>query len=122
METQGGSNSEPMRTGPKLRMIERKGFQKLETYNGSVGQFDTWAYKLKGFMHTEPGFRPLMEWIEHAAMQEENELGQRPMTLLGNRKPNPGADPWLPGTEGLDFEDQIPEALGKLMLTPGGGG
>merc|ERR1711994_65294 len=42
------------------------------------------------------------------------------MTLFGNRKPNPGTDPWLPGTEGLNFEDQIPDALGKLVLTPNG--
>ena len=53
-------------------------------------------------------------------MRPPGPLGQRPLTLLGNRTPNPGAYPWLPGTEGLNFEDKIPEALGKLVLTPGG--
>ena len=50
---------------------------------------------------------------------EEDELGHRPLTLLGDRVPTPGGDPWLPGSEGCCYADAIPELLGKLVLQPG---
>ena len=100
-------------------MVERKGFQKLDTYAGAPGQFETWSYKYRGFLCTEPGYRPLLEWIEAIATQEENEAGQRPLTLMGERVADAGTDPWLPGQEGMHYTDKIPDHLGKLILAPG---
>ena len=120
--TVAGIQSETTAQGPdekRVRMIERKAFQKLEAYNGNAAQFDTWSYKLRGFLCTEPGFRPLLEWVERIATMEEDDAGQRPLTMLGVRCPSPGMDPWLPGTDGSVFQDEIPESLGKLFLKPG---
>ena len=70
-------------------------------------------------MNSEIGFRPLLEWIERVAILEEDDGGQRPMTLLGRRTPAPGGDPWQPGIEGNTYTDVIPEFLGPLVLKPG---
>ena len=104
----------------KMRMVERKAFQKLESFSGAQAQFETWAFKVRGFLHTEAGFRPLLDWIEKVAMVEEDDHGQRPLTLMGRRTPQPGGDPLHSSPEGNHFEDTIPEALGKLVLYPDG--
>ena len=74
---------------------------------------------MRGFLETESGFRPLLEWIERIATIEEDDSGQRPLTLLGRRMPSIGSDPWGTGTEGCEYEDTIPPILGKLVLSPG---
>ena len=102
IHTAGGASADK-----RLRMVERKSFQKLDAYNGQPNQFENWAYKLKGFLQAEPEFRPLLDWIERVAMIEEDESGQRPLTLLGKRIPKPGDDPWQPGSDGGNYEDAI---------------
>ena len=69
------SESNPVNEQKRLRMTERKAYQKLEGYNGSTAQFETWAYKLRGFLNSEIGFRPLLEWIERVAILEEDDGG-----------------------------------------------
>ena len=77
-------------------MVERKAFMKLAEYDGNPIHFDVWAYKMRGFLQTEPEYVPLLSWIERLALLEEDEQGRRPMSLLGSKvKAMPlGGDPW----------------------------
>ena len=65
----------------KVRMIERKGAAKLTEYGGDQAQFELWAYKVRGYLTTEPGYRELFEWIDSVAMMEEKDDEMRLLKL-----------------------------------------
>ena len=65
-----------------MAMTERKGFTKVPEFDGSASTFEVWSYKMRGFLQSEPGYRGLLEWIERLATMEEDDHGNRPMSLL----------------------------------------
>lgn len=100
----------------KQRLMDRKGFVNVLEFSGGADKVDTWVWKLRGFLEEDEVFRPILDWLLKVAIQEKDEHGRRPTTLLGPKGcVGVGPDAWLPG-HGAAHVDSIPSELGRLMV------
>ena len=51
-----------------MRLVERRGLQKIPEFTGSPEQYDGWKFRMRGFLQTETELLKMLDWVEARAM------------------------------------------------------